>query len=58
MHVGDNRKECCKPESGNLDVIHKRPDLDVYVCKICGCRHFELTADPIKVQARMSGVGG
>lgn len=58
MHVGDKRKDCCKPDAGNLEPKQLRPDLLVNVCKVCGCRHFELTVDPIRIQARMSGVGG
>lgn len=59
MHVGDKRKECCKPEAGNLGpVIRERHDVTFRRCRVCQCRHFEFTVDPIRVQAKMSGVGG
>jgi len=41
----DNVKDCCKqPE--NLVPHQDRPELLVNVCKVCGCRHFELTLEP------------
>ena len=42
-------KDCCK-QIDNLDNFNQeRLDLMVNVCKICGCRHFELTIAPIKL---------
>ncbi len=44
---------CCNVE-GNL-VARKdmeRPDLSVMVCRVCRCRHFELTVDTAKIVAR------
>ena len=44
----DDRKDCCKdPE--NLELTQVNTDLLVNVCKVCGCRHFELTVDPGKL---------
>ena len=44
---------CCNV-AGNLvrrpDL--ERPDLSVNVCRICRCRHFELTVDPANIFAR------
>jgi len=51
LEEGDKRKECCKqPE--NLVPKQERPDLFINVCKVCGCRHFELTVDPGKLGLR------
>ncbi len=48
----DNVKECCKkPE--NLALHEKRDDLIVMKCKVCGCRHFELTMDVGKFGLKM-----
>jgi hypothetical protein len=42
----DKRKECCRnPE--NLEVQQgDKSDLTIQKCKVCGCRHFELSVDP------------
>ena len=48
-------KDCCqKPE--NLVAQQDRPDLLVRVCKVCGCRHFELTVDPGKLGLRGTSI--
>lgn len=39
-------KPCCA-DPANLVAAYERPDLIVKTCTICGCRHFELTVDPI-----------
>jgi len=45
----DERKECCqKVESLELQPSDK-PDLEIRKCKICGCRHLELSVDPGKL---------
>jgi len=56
LQKGDHRKECCKqPE--NLVPHQERPDLLINKCKVCGCRHFELTADPGRLGLRGAEVG-
>ena len=59
--MADNRKNCCK-EAANLfrreNDPEERLDLFVYRCKVCGCRHFELTADPGKLGLRGAPLGG
>jgi hypothetical protein len=56
-------KACCQ-DNDNLEVVERRAvqgsapaDLVVRKCKVCGCRHFELTIDPGKLGLTMSGVG-
>jgi metal-dependent amidase/aminoacylase/carboxypeptidase family protein len=44
-------KECCK-DVDNLVMTHLTKDELVNVCKVCGCRHFELTVDPIQLGIR------
>lgn len=38
-------KECCQKEE-NLYLFESNNDLVVMKCKVCGCRHFELTLAP------------
>lgn len=41
-----SKKECCQ-KTENLELQpSERKDLVVYKCKVCGCRHFELSVDP------------
>jgi len=45
MIQGDQRKECCQ-RLENLELQQNdKSDLRVMKCKICGCRHFELSVD-------------
>lgn len=53
MEQGDKRKECCG-QLENLEPHQETPDLLINVCKICGCRHFELTVD----SGKMGLIGG
>jgi hypothetical protein len=41
-------KDCCK-DTDNLELTRLNQDEVVNVCKVCGCRHFELTVDPIRL---------
>lgn len=41
-------KDCCKQES-NLEFTRLNKDEVCNKCKVCGCRHFELTVDPIEL---------
>lgn len=51
------KKDCCeKPE--NLDEHRVRPDLIVRVCRVCKCRHFELTMDVGRLGVLGNGIGG
>ena len=46
---GDNRKDCCRVAE-NLEYHEiKKGHLVAYRCRKCGCRHFELTAQPGKL---------
>lgn len=55
---GDNRKDCCKLAE-NLEYHEiKKGELVVYRCKRCGCRHFEMTAQPGKLGVLGSAMGG
>lgn len=36
------KKECCMIAE-NLVSQNERPDLIISVCKVCNCRHFEVT---------------
>jgi hypothetical protein len=38
--------ECCDDSANLIKKDSKREDLDLFVCKVCGSRHFELTVDP------------
>lgn len=37
-------KTCCKEED-NLEVHQMSSELVIRICKVCGCRHFELDAE-------------
>lgn len=48
--------ECCKnPE--NLVSHQERPDLLIKKCRVCGCRHYELSVDPGKLDAKGAPIG-
>ncbi len=53
----DQRKECCRKEE-NLIPSQERPDLIIKICRICHCRHFEVTLDPGKLGVTGIQVGG
>lgn len=60
MQQGDHRKECCKPESGNLSEPEKymgRDDLTFRRCSVCQCRHFEAKGDPGRLGMRGAQIG-
>jgi len=54
---GDVRKECCE-DPANLVPQQVRDDLVVNVCRVCKCRHFELTVKPGKLNAEVSDIRG
>lgn len=39
-------KACCAKESNLKLVPTGRPDVLMKTCKVCNCRHIELTVDP------------
>lgn len=57
--MADDRKECCK-DPANLyrreNDPEERGDLVIYRCKVCECRHFELTADPGKLGLKVTSI--
>lgn len=38
-------KDCCKVEANLAATESPRPDLTIKTCGVCGCRHFEMTAE-------------
>jgi len=56
---GDTRKDCCK-DPANLyrreNDPEERPDLVVRRCRVCNCRHCELTADPLRLNLRGTSI--
>ena len=49
-------KECCET-ADNLVESLLRDDLTVHVCKVCGCRHFEMQVDPGSLGLRGAAFG-
>lgn len=39
-------KECCQKVENLVPQPSDKPDLSILKCKVCGCRHFELSVDP------------
>jgi hypothetical protein len=39
-------KRCCRNFDNRTPNVRVRPDLVTCSCRVCGCRHLELTADP------------
>lgn len=39
-------KECCQKIENREPQPSDKPDLTIFKCKFCGCRHFELSVDP------------
>ena len=58
LQSGDRRKDCCRVEENLGPVIQERADLMYRRCKVCQCRHFELTADPLRLNLRGAPLGG
>jgi hypothetical protein len=58
MEQGDKRKECCKQEDNLGPVVQEREDLIYRRCRVCQCRHFELTVDPLRLGIHGSNMGG
>lgn len=49
-------KPCCLLEQ-NLEFRQLRPDLSVKICRVCGCRHWRLKADPgtLNLRGKING---
>jgi hypothetical protein len=45
LAAGDKRKNCCR-QPANLEYLEVSPGMVCHKCRRCGCRHFEMTADP------------
>lgn len=45
-------KTCCQDDKNLSAPKEVREDLVVRVCAACGCRHFELTVDPLHLNLR------
>lgn len=58
--MADTRKDCCRKVE-NLyrreNDPEERVDLIIMRCKVCECRHFELTADPGRLGLRGAAAG-
>jgi hypothetical protein len=44
--MADERKECCKKQENLEKQPSHKPELVIMKCKVCGCRHYELTLAP------------
>lgn len=51
-------KECCQDPANLEEQESGKPDLTLRVCRMCGCRHFELTVDPGKFGVTGVTLGG
>jgi hypothetical protein len=53
----DTRKDCCKIPENLESQPTERQDFSVMKCRVCGCRHFELTVDPIVLKLKGHQIG-
>jgi len=44
--MADTRKDCCKQPENLEPSDTGTPELSLLICRVCGCRHFELTLEP------------
>ena len=58
MEQDDKRKDCCKVEKNLGPVVQHSEDLTYRRCQVCGCRHFELSVDPLHLNFTGVGMGG
>lgn len=50
-------KPCCEdPKNLSEPQATDKPEFTVRVCAVCGCRHFELSLDPLHLNFSGSGV--
>jgi hypothetical protein len=52
----DQRKECCRVKENLEPQDSSRPELTIVKCKVCGCRHFELTIETVEVGVTGQGL--
>lgn len=50
-----NVKDCCK-DPRNLIFKQRKFDLTTYVCRVCGCRHRRMLAEPGRIYGKASVV--
>jgi hypothetical protein len=48
-------KECCQKPENLKEEYDPRPEFKVFVCQICGCRHYELTVEAGDLGLKMEG---
>jgi hypothetical protein len=48
-------KGCCQKAENLEEYPQPRTDLEVKFCKVCGCRHFRMLAEPGRLGAIMGG---
>ena len=48
-------KTCCQDEKNLIVKDSGNPDIITKVCSVCGCRHLELLAAPIRVGIQLRG---
>lgn len=58
--MSDERRpnDCCNDRANFDEVVQLADDLCFEKCKECGCRHFELTVDPMTIGWEPMPVGG
>jgi len=49
-------KECCKRDENLQQEADPRPNVTVYRCQVCQCRHIEMTADPGVIGLEGAGI--
>jgi hypothetical protein len=57
--MADERKPCCQ-DPANLSAPIRDPEgpgLEIRVCRVCACRHYELTLEPGVIGLRGSQAG-
>lgn len=42
-------RDCCKQTQNREEPVKLSEDLAVQICRECGAKHFEMTADPVKM---------
>lgn len=57
-HTTGTRKPCCQdPANIYQRAEEQRADLRVDRCRVCECRHFRVTVDPVRMGMRGHDVG-
>jgi len=50
------KKQCCQDQR-NLEIVTKAGDITIERCKVCGCRHHTMIADPIEIGVKGAALG-